>query len=259
MHTTRTLVLPDTIVAEIIAIVSEAPAGKETGVSLFGVPISGIANRYVVLAVCGPGPHATHEPDRYSSDTDFTSSVFSALTQALPSMSWIGELHVHPRGMTWLSREDRETVTKLLTETDPDTYCPRAFIAGVLQGRKDGVALYPYYFDRKCLEGVSIEIERVDSDADVVRQARYLASRTAAQDLLKPAPTQNSSREKKPPRWRWLRKINSILRRRRTEREAAFSTTHTAAGQAVDASALTPAGLPEITPDPFLHEEYTPE
>src|SRR5207245_360528 len=84
--------------------------------------------------------------------TDTFAEVFAALGCAMPSIKWLGELHVHPRGMTWLSAGDCRTVADILTGSD-DTVHPTEFIAGVMQRDAGTVSIYPYHFARERLKG----------------------------------------------------------------------------------------------------------
>src|SRR6266404_7824983 len=129
----RTLVIPRNVFDEIVRSVSGTPRGCETGVTLFGASSEGVPDaHYIVLAIAGPGRRATHEPAHYSGDENHANDIHDALRSALPGIRWLGELHVHPRGMTWLSRGDLRTVRHLLTGID-ETLHPDEFIAGIMQ------------------------------------------------------------------------------------------------------------------------------
>lgn len=182
----RTLLMPQHVFDRLVCSVHETRDGLESGVTLFGTTIcrqtgstaksgagdAGPANSTdVVLAIAGPGRRATYEPAHYSGDEIHASEVFDALRCALPGIAWLGELHVHPRGMTWLSQGDRQTVRQILTGED-DTAHPDAFIAGVMQRRNQHLDIYPWHFSRECLEGRAMAFAIVESDAPVVQQAR---------------------------------------------------------------------------------------
>src|SRR6266704_2792898 len=154
----KTLSIPQNVLDGIVRWVSEAPRGCETGVTLFGTSLEGAPNSdYIVLAIAGPGRRATHEPAHYSGDENHSNEIYDALKSALPGIRWLGELHVHPSGMTWLSGGDRRTVGQILTGTD-ETLHPDEFVAGVMQRRNGTVDIYPYHFTRDCIEGRAMEI-----------------------------------------------------------------------------------------------------
>jgi hypothetical protein len=225
----RTLVLPRTILDQIRLIVGETRGDCETGVALFGTRISRIISRasyaadawptlirhhHVVLAVAGPGPRATHQPAHYSADTDYASGIYQALQSALPAIEWLGELHVHPRGMTWLSGGDRRTVKDLLGSTATDTVSPEEFIAGVMQRRKHGVAIYPYYFSRRLLEGCEIGIEYIPADADLVREARRVAAESRRVLLPEDAHPDGCRNDEHQTSQGWLATVVNRVRRK---------------------------------------------
>lgn len=209
MELRTTLVLPEPVFADICDVVSRTEDGYETGVLLFGVAIR---ERRVVLAIAGPGPRATHEPAHYSADNDYASDTYNALRSALPSIEWLGELHVHPPGMTWLSGGDRRTVRQVLEGEAPDTAKPHEFIAGVMQRRAKEVEIYPYYFG-SATEGRRMRMERVPTEAEIVRSAR-LAAVESRQVAL---PENEPASQKEAPRCQgWLQKVVSMIRRKST-------------------------------------------
>lgn len=163
-------VLPQRIYDQIVDTVANTPEGLETGVTLFGVSVEESAS-YVVLAIAGPGRKATHRPVHYSGDEDQANTVYEALRSALPGICWLGELHLHPTGMHWLSSGDRRTVTEILTGTD-QTLHPSEFIAGVMQRREDSVDIYPVHFTRTSLDGETMDVHVVDTHAVIVKAAR---------------------------------------------------------------------------------------
>ncbi len=237
------LVIPNHVFTDIQDIVNRK-SGLETGVALFGAsvlrsvrptcrfwPIPGLRFDQVVLAVAGPGPRAEHQAVRYAADGDYYTAIYWALQSALPSIQWLGELHVHPSGMTWLSGRDLENVREILLGDDPTVH-PRHFIAGVMQEKKDGVDIYPYFFTRSSLQGRLMEIERVSSDAEVLHRARSLAATDGAQTPLvadrppfrpehillcdtRPGGPDIPAKGDASPRNRWLRRAVNFVRRTR--------------------------------------------
>lgn len=182
------LLIPQNVFQQIIAFVADIPDGLETGVSLFGTCLEKSPNRlrgrakpsrkaagqefqYVVLTVAGPGRKATHEAGHYSGDENHSNQIYEALQSALPGIRWLGELHVHPTGIIWLSGGDLRTVRQILTGTD-DTFHPGEFIAGVMQRKKGTVDIYPFHFTPECLKGRAMELLIVNSNAPQVQQAR---------------------------------------------------------------------------------------
>src|SRR5438128_1768996 len=107
---TCALLAPREVWNDIVAHVEATRAGLETGVSMFGTAIEGT---YIMLAVSGPGKNASHAPAEYSGDHAHASEIFNALRTAQPGIRWLGELHVHPRGMIWLSGRDLRTVEEV--------------------------------------------------------------------------------------------------------------------------------------------------
>jgi hypothetical protein len=211
MNNDLRLVASAPVIEEIKEIVFQTPLGYETGVALFGMPVGSPSDkrrRFVVLAVAGPGPRATHETSRYSSDTAYTSAIYRALKSALPSIGWLGEIHLHPAGMTWLSSGDRQTIRQLLAGTAGGTVRPHEFIAGVMQRKADGLDIHPVFFDRARLGGVPLPIEHVSSSDEVVRKARDLA----ASDPV-PEPLTESSPEPTPLQSSWWRTPFTIFHR----------------------------------------------
>src|SRR5207248_949343 len=123
----------------------------------------------------------THQPAHYSGDADYATDIFAALGSAMPEIRWLGEMHVHPRGMTWLSGGDRRTVRDILTGSD-DTVHPEEFIAGVMQRREGMVEIYPYHFTRECLKGSSISVRLVAENTLLINQARLKAIEKGTQN-----------------------------------------------------------------------------
>ena len=168
----KTLCIPKNVLDGIVRWVSEAPHGCETGVTLFGASLEGTSDsHHMVLAIAGPGRRATHEPAHYSGDENHANEIYFALRSALPGIRWLGELHVHPSGMTSLSCGDLRTVRRILTGTD-ETLHPDEFIAGVMQRRDGTVDVYPFHFTSEWLNGRAMELKIIDSHAPEVQQAR---------------------------------------------------------------------------------------
>lgn len=212
MQSQTTLILADDVFADICEVVSRADEGCETGVFLFGVALS---EHRIVLAIAGPGPRATHEPAHYSADNDYASEIYNVLRSALPSIEWLGELHVHPRGMTWLSGGDRRTVRQILEGSEPDAARPREFIAGVMQRHHAQVDIYPYYFG-SATDGCRMRIERVPTNAEIVRSARLAAVEKHEASLVEKEPSSQTEEQRAPRCQVWLAKVVSILRRKNT-------------------------------------------
>jgi hypothetical protein len=110
----------------------------ETGVTLFGRKAGGI---FDVVAICAPGPAATHQEFHYSGDNDYASAFYEELLKTQPDLKHIGEFHVHPFDMSSLSGGDRRTVEEVLKTYDE-------FIAGVMLRRGGIVDFYPVHFVR---------------------------------------------------------------------------------------------------------------
>jgi hypothetical protein len=207
------LVIPKHVYARIVSSVLETPAGLETGVTLFGTSLEGIPGSHgdaappdsghVVLAIAGPGRRSTHEPAHYSGDEGHANEVFDALLSVMPGLRWIGELHLHPRGMTWLSSGDRRTVRQILTGHD-DTLHPDEFIAGVMQRQDGAVDIYPYHFTRERLAGRAMGLLVVDSDAPVVHQARLKGIQNDRPSVCT-EPEGSRKAEREAPGHHWLR------------------------------------------------------
>lgn len=203
-----TIVLPEHVHDEIQRVVSTTKGSDETGVSLFG---AATREHRVALAVAGPGPEARRTPVSYQPDVEYANAVFDALTSALPGIRWIAEFHVHPRGMTLLSRRDRETVRSLLAHAELNL---DDFVAGILQRKNGEVRIYPYYFSREDQVGQTASLEVVPSDADVVRTAREAAM--GAEVGVEPRLQGPQSKSPKSGAYpRWLQCVTQHLWRKR--------------------------------------------
>jgi len=109
----------------------------ETGVSLFGTKKG---EEFTVVGIAGPGQKATHQEYHYSGDEDYKTDVYNLLLKENPKVEYIGELHAHPLGMSWLSRGDVKTVNNLLKEFP-------YFIAGVML--REPFEVFCWYFPGK--------------------------------------------------------------------------------------------------------------
>ena|SRR2546427_8486041 len=142
------LTIPKEIEKQIEQVVFVPGPFKETGVSLFGERTE---DNFTVKGIAGPGPDATHEDLHYSGNNDYATMIFEDLKKGNPNLQYIGELHLHPIGMRWLSGGDRRTVKEVLKEYDE-------FIAGVMQfGWR--IKFYPYYFSKEKPDGERMEVE----------------------------------------------------------------------------------------------------
>lgn len=207
----KMLSIPKDVFDGIVRCVSDAPHGCETGVTLFGTSLKEVPDsHYIVLAIAGPGKKATHEPAHYSGDENHSNEIYDALRSALPGIRWLGELHVHPRGMTRLSCGDLRTVRRILTGTD-ETLHPDEFIAGVMQQRDEAVDVYPVHFSREKLDGRPMEIQIIGPDVAEVREARlYAIEKQKEQGHDRPnicaEPQRSRPALSQAPRFGWLRK-----------------------------------------------------
>lgn len=207
---TPTLVLPENVWEDVRRIVEAAPAVHETGVSLFGVTVG---ERRVALAAVGPGPRATQTPVFYQPDTEYANAAFDALRSALPAICWVGELHVHPRGMTWLSGHDHETMRRLLADRELEL---TDFVAGILQREAGKLAIYPYYFSRALYQGQEAVLEVVGPSDYIVRDARLCAAQAVAGKPKDGPPVDPVERQDEPTvtRHKWLAAVVSFFRRK---------------------------------------------
>jgi hypothetical protein len=120
----------------------------ETGVTIFGEKTG---DDFKVLGISGPGPDATHELLHYSGNNDYSTMIFEDLKKGNPNIQHIGELHIHPFGMSCLSLGDLETIQEVLKEYDE-------FIAGVML-RSWRIQFYPVYFSKEKPNGEKMEAE----------------------------------------------------------------------------------------------------
>lgn len=148
----RRLVIPREILEQIRRIVYQTDV--ETGLSLLGA----IDGDCVVKAIIEPGGNPVEEAYRYRPDNDYENAMLNSFLDQDPTLQWIGELHVHPAGMTWLSSTDRKTIQEILLGGDADTLHPETFIAGVMQRVNGGVKIYPFLFTRDNLKGEKLYV-----------------------------------------------------------------------------------------------------
>lgn len=202
------LVIPEHVFSEIVHSL-HSMHGVETGVTLFGTSLTERpTSLHVVLAIAGAGRGATHEPTRYSGDENHSNAIFDALRSALPTIRWLGELHLHPHGMPALSFGDLRTVREILAGNDA-TLHPSEFIAGVMQCREALVDVYPFHFTRSVPEGEAMQMQLVSPDDSIVRRARLqLVQKGNDHDRSGICTEPQGSRTARPqtPRHRWLRK-----------------------------------------------------
>jgi hypothetical protein len=226
-----TLIIPVNVRREITRIVRAIPDGLETGVTLFGVTIAEASDpegpsethsQFVVLSVAGPGRRAVHQPAHYAVDHEHASSVYAALGCALPGIRWLGELHLHPPGMTWLSGGDHRTIRAILTGADGEVP-PEEMIAGVMQRNRRIVELYPFHFRRPPRRGRAMTIFIVDPASPLIDEARAKALRkedtqpanpkgvadepilaTESRPDLRAEPCAGGTPREKASRFRWL-------------------------------------------------------
>lgn len=179
----HTLIIPKNVYREITRIVRAIPVGLETGVTLFGVVLAESSDpgeraethsQFVVLAVAGPGPHAVHQPAHYAVDHEHASAVYAALGCVMPNTQWLGELHLHPPGMKWLSGGDHRTIRSILKGAEGEA-SPREMIAGVMQRNPHTIELYPFHFSRELPKGTAMATCLVDPASPLVEEARQKA------------------------------------------------------------------------------------
>jgi hypothetical protein len=235
-----TLIIPKNVHREITRIVRAIPHGLETGVTLFGVTLAGTSepeepsetsSQFVVLSVAGPGRRAVHQPAHYAVDQEHASSVYAALGCALPSIRWLGELHLHPPGMTWLSGGDHRTIRAILTGAEGEV-SPEEMIAGVMQRSPHSVELYPFHFTRLRRNGRAMAIFVVDPASPLIDEARSKALRqedtqpatpkgaadesilaTEPRPDLRAEPCAGGTPREKASRFRWLWKWGRFFNR----------------------------------------------
>ena len=125
-HLPRLVVSPETL-ASIRKTVEQTPEGIETGVTLFGVRAD---SGFTALAAVGPGPNAIHTPSFHQPDANQLNREYERLLEQWPGIEWIGSLHVHPYGMPYLSRHDRNTVERIFGDASLRL---SEFVAGIIQ------------------------------------------------------------------------------------------------------------------------------
>ena len=197
MSTAPALIIPNNVFSDIQHIVSEAEDVYEPGITLFGVPMDSklLRKHCVVLAVAKTGLESAVEPTLDGQNVEYLSFSYRLLRDELPSLCWLGALHVHPAGMHWLTVGDKSWVQALLTGGSEGIQCPEAFIAGVLywgkeaidfvhgipQRRENTLDFFPCYFTRECPDGLPVNcISYVESDSAIIKEARDVAAESRA-------------------------------------------------------------------------------
>ena len=206
----HTLVVTETAWKQVVATVQSTPPGLETGVKLFGSRLqlpAAESSFSVAFAVVGPGKQATHQPGHYSDDEEHANHVFGSLLCALPGIEWLGELHVHPPGMTWLSGGDRQTVQAILTGSD-QTLHPPDFVAGVMQRSDGALRVYAYHFTSECRDGVQVPVLIADGNDPLVHTAKLKTIQEGGNNdrsSVRPQPAGSGTIEQEAPRYHRLR------------------------------------------------------
>lgn len=196
----QTLIIPKQVHREITRIVRATPEGLETGVTLFGIALAEIPDpqadppmhsHFVVLSIAGPGRHAVRQPAHYAVDHEHATSVYAALGCLMPGIQWLGELHLHPAGMTWLSAGDHRTIRALLAGDEDGA--PPELVAGVMQRHSHAVDLYPFYFTAQHPKGRAMAVYVADSISPLIDEARLIALRSQnPEQPKKGVPDENS-------------------------------------------------------------------
>jgi hypothetical protein len=165
------LIISEPVYAAIRETIAQTAEGLETGVTLFGARNDGLRT---ALCAVGPGPRAVHTPGFHKPDIEYVNREYARLRETLPGLEWIGSLHVHPVGMTWLSGHDRSTVDRLLA-MHPDRLHLPDFIAGIIQRRQGRFAVYPYLLGPHDPTPWLLPIQIVAEDAASIRDAEQRA------------------------------------------------------------------------------------
>jgi hypothetical protein len=165
------LILSEELFLAIRSTICQTPEGLETGVTLFGVRQETCR---VALFAVGPGPQAVHTPGFHQPDTEFVNDAFARLRATMPSLEWIGSLHVHPFGMPCLSGHDRRTMSTVFR--DCGDWVPD-FVAGIIQRHGPCLLIYPYALSPEMPDGRLAALEIVPDDNEVIYEALRLAER----------------------------------------------------------------------------------
>src|SRR5439155_23154708 len=126
---------------------------QEFAVTLFGFRKD---EDYIVTHMAPPGKNAEQEYARCTGDAEFEASFFEELQKKDPQITWVGDLHAHPLGLSSLSGRDLRTVREILLGTD-DTWHPSEYVAGVMLRTTGGVTIYPWHFTKENLDGSEME------------------------------------------------------------------------------------------------------
>ncbi len=153
---TKRLVLAQGVYLGICELATRHP--QEFAVTLFGFRKG---EDYLVTHIAPPGKNAEQGYARCTGDAEFEASVFEELQKKDPQITWLGDLHAHPRGFSSLSGRDLQTVREILLGTD-DTWHPEEYIAGVMLRTRSGVTFYPWHFTRENPDGSEMEIHVAD-------------------------------------------------------------------------------------------------
>jgi hypothetical protein len=131
---------------------------QEFAVTLFGFRRG---EDCVVTYIAPPGKNAEQGYARCTGDAEHEAAFFEELQRKDPQITWVGDLHAHPCGLSSLSGRDLRTVREILLGTD-DTWHPGDYVAGVMLRTRDGVKFYPRHFTKENLYGSEMEIRIVD-------------------------------------------------------------------------------------------------
>jgi len=131
---------------------------QEFAVTLFGFRED---QDCIVTHIAPPGKNAEQGYARCTGDAEFEASFFEELRKKDPQITWLGDLHAHPCGISSLSGQDLQTLREILLGTD-DTWHPAEYVAGVILRTTSGVTIYPRHFTKENLDGSEMETHIAD-------------------------------------------------------------------------------------------------
>jgi integrative and conjugative element protein (TIGR02256 family) len=124
---------------------AETWAPLETGGALLGY-WAAATNGPVVTHFVGPGPRASHSPNRFEPDYDYQNAEIARRYSASGRrLHYLGDWHSHPDGSGYLSDKDRATFLTIAQSKEARAARP---IMVVLAG-KDRWAISAWQFERR--------------------------------------------------------------------------------------------------------------